>query len=437
MTFLLETLRLGLVNLRLHLLRSILTALGIILGIAAVIIMTAVAEGANRAALRQFEILGARNIILRSVRPAASDSMSGGQSGNTSWITAYGLTRQDVRRVSHLFRDMDAVGVRAEHIVPLKLVGADVTRGARRMTSQAYGTTPELVECAALRIDSGRYLAPADVENHANICVIGHEVARQLFRIEDPIGETLRIDDVSFEVVGVLEPVGLAGGTGAALVGRDLNRDIHIPFSTAEVAFGDVIMRRGAGTRDNTEVEVSEVYLAMPTTEDVLIGAELADRTLRVDDSERRDAQVIVPYELLESARRTARTWKQVMVIIAAIALLVGGIGIMNIMLASVTERTREIGVRRALGATRRHIIWQFLVETGVLSMLGGLLGIVIGVGSAIALGAAMPDAFPTHITTWSIIVSFIVACGVGLVFGLYPASVAARQDPIVALRHD
>jgi putative ABC transport system permease protein len=275
------------------------------------------------------------------------------------------------------------------------------------------------------------------MEGRAAICVLGHTVRRQLFPIDDPIGKTIRIDGRSFRVVGVLKPIGLAGGTGSALVGRDLNLDIHLPFTTAEIAFGDLTMRRSAGSRDNTEIEISEIYVEMPELETVLTGSQILERIIDVDHKESKDVAIIVPYELLENAKDVARTWRRVMVAIAAVSLLVGGIGIMNIMLASVTERIREIGIRRALGATRQHIIWQFLVETGVLSMLGGLLGIAVGVAGALALGQIEPDRFPTHITSWSIIVSFIVACSVGLIFGIYPANVAAQQDPIVALRHD
>jgi len=175
----------------------------------------------------------------------------------------------------------------------------------------------------------------------------------------------------------------------------------------------------------------------MPTLDDVVAASKSAIRIIDVEHSRKKDVSTIVPFELLENAKRVAKTWARVMLAIAAIALIIGGIGIMNIMLASVTERTREIGIRRALGATRQHIIWQFLVETGVLSMLGGVFGVAVGVGGAVALGRMLPDQFPTQITFWSIGVSFVVACSVGLIFGMYPANVAAEQDPIVALRHD
>ncbi len=431
MTFVLETIRLGLSNLRLHLLRSVLTALGIIFGIAAVILMIAITKGSERDALKRYEILGARNVILRSSRPPEEQNMASGQGQQMSWITRYGLTRKDLRVLQESFAD------KTEYIVPLKAVGANVTYGSNRLQSQAFGTTPDLPKCASFRVSSGRYLSEADLEQKAAVCVIGHRIAEQLFRLKDPIGETLRIDDSPFVIIGVLDPIGLAGAAGSALVGRDLNSDIHIPLTTAELSFGDLVIRRSAGKFENNQVELSEVYLAIPTIEQVDLASQLIKRSVEVNHPEMKDATVIVPHELIEQAKRTAQTYTRMMVAIAAISLLVGGIGIMNIMLASVTERTREIGIRRALGATRRHIISQFLVETGVLSTLGGLVGIGLGIGAAVLAGTYLKEQFPTQVTGWSIIVSFMVACAVGVIFGLYPALVAARQDPIVALRHD
>jgi len=431
MTFLLETIRLGLKNLRLHMLRSLLTAFGIVLGIASVIVMMAITEGSKQSALKQFEILGARNVILRSVKPPEQANMSGGGSDQGDFILSYGLTRQDFRRLEAQFAGQ------AEEIVPLKLCGAMVTRGSRQMSSQTFGTTPDLPRCANLPVNQGRYLTQLDLDEDASVCVIGRTVALQLFPLEEPLGKTLRVDDQIFTVVGVLAPVGLAGGAGSALVGRDLNQDVHIPLTTALAKFGDVIMKRSAGSRDITNIELSEIYIGMPTIDSVSRGGHMAERIIDIGQRKEQDVTVIIPYELQEMAKRTARVWSRVMLFIAAIALVVGGTGIMNIMLASVTERTREIGIRRALGATRNHITWQFLVETGVLSLFGGFIGIFIGVGGAVGLGALLPEQFPTQVTGWSIAVSFIVACGVGLVFGLYPANVAASQDPIVALRHD
>ncbi|HMN95167.1 MAG TPA: ABC transporter permease [Phycisphaerales bacterium] len=442
MGFFLEIVRLGLNNLRLHMLRTVLTSLGIILGVAAVIIMVSIGEGNKQAALREITALGATNIIVRSVKPAETTSM-GGQA--RSFLVNYGLRREDQRRLDSGLPDAIAV-------VPLKAAGSEMSAGAVRMTSQVFGTTPDLAPTARLRVARGRYLTDEDLRGLAPVAVIGHEVAEKFFPLRDPVGADFRIDDRVFRVVGVLEPVGLAGGTGSALVGRDLNFDVHIPVTTTQASFGDIVVRRASGSMTGEQIELSELYIVADSTESVLGTAARVRRIVEVGHPGFTDVQVIVPWELLENAKRTALIWNIVLISIAAISLVVGGIGIMNIMLASVTERTREIGIRRALGATRRHIVVQFLVETGALSAVGGLLGIVLGVGASLGVERIVPwllarpllrrfietsVSIETEVTMWSIVVSFLVAAIVGLVFGIYPAIVASRQDPIVALRHD
>ena len=435
MTFLLETIRLGLANLRLHALRSVLTALGIILGVMAVITMVSIGEGSKQAALQQLELLGAKNIIARSVKPPESTQASSSGGGRRSWLAKYGLTRRDIEVIRENFPHATAV-------VPLKDVGSQILRETFRDQSQSFGTTPDFIRVANLHVARGRYLASTDMEEQASVAVIGHQVARTLFPYDDPLGETFRIDDKAFTVIGVLAPVGLAGGAGAALVGRDLNRDVHIPLTTAKTRFGDTIIRRQSGAGTFEEVQAREVFVASPSREQVLNDAAMLKRLMEARPGGAKDIQLIIPYELLENAKRSALTWQIVLASIAAISLLVGGIGIMNIMLASVTERTREIGIRRALGATQRHIIWQFLVETGVLSAVGGMIGVTLGVSTSLALGIGAEQLFPdvmvrTQLTAWSIALSFSVATATGLVFGIYPAMKAAKQDPIVALRHD
>jgi len=442
MTFLLETIRLGLSNLRLHMLRSFLTALGIIIGVSAVVTMVSIGEGSKQQALMQIERLGARNIIIRSQKPPQADQQ--GQSSQ-SFSTKYGLTRTDLRVIEEMFPHASA-------IVPLKELGSQVLRGEKRKTSQAYGTTPEMFEVAQLNIARGRYLTQADLDARAMVCVIGSEIAKEFFHLEDPIDSTLRIDEKTFKVIGVLSPIGLSGGAGAALVGRDLNLDVHIPMTTARATFGDLVVRSGSGSMQASEVEVAEIYVQSAGREDVLIDADIMRRMLTVRHPKMEDIGLIVPYELLEEARRQALTWTVTLSAIAGISLLVGGIGIMNIMLANVTERTREIGIRRSLGATRKHIVWQFLVETGVLSMIGGLVGIAVGIGGSLLIGWVVPRLHqvvfirqfvppdvtaPIQLTPWSMVVAFTVASLTGLIFGLYPAIKASKQDPIVALRHD
>jgi putative ABC transport system permease protein len=438
-----ETVRLGLTNLRLQLLRSFLTALGIILGVAAVIVMVAIGEGGTREALAQIERLGARNIIIRSQQPPETQNQQGNQ--RQSFISRYGLMRADLDIISANFPD-------AEAIVPLREVGGQVLRNELRRTSQGYGTTPAFLDVANLTVARGRYLNDSDMEERTLVAVIGSEIARVFFPFEDPIGATIRIDAKTLTVIGVLAPVGLSGGAGAALIGRDLNFDIHIPLTTAEVAFGEVVFRSGSGSFQASAVQVSEIYIAVPDRDRVETDAQRLRRILEVQHPGMTDVTMIVPYELLASARKTRMTANLILALIAAISLLVGGIGIMNIMLASVTERTREIGIRRAVGATRKHILSQFLVETSVLSSIGGIIGVVMGISLSLGIGWIVPRLpgipvlrdlvppgvnLPTYVTLWSVVVSFAVSVATGLIFGIYPARRAAQQDPIVALRHD
>jgi len=438
-TFILETLRLGLANLLLHKLRSVLTALGIIIGVGAVVLLAAYGEGSKRAALADIKELGANNIILRSVKPPEAvavqeESQGGGRSGGGGFgddeeqirITAYGLTRQDHARLSSSYvRPVD-------EMVPLKRVGSFVYKsGTTVQAAQVYGTSPSLGEAVPMTIERGRFLTLQDDLELKAVAVLGADVAQQLFQLEDPLGNTFGIDGQEFTVVGLIQPVGLTAG-------RDINFDVYIPLTTASARFGDLTVKPSG--READRVELSELIIRVPEPTQVLPVAAQVRRVVEVGHGDKDDVQVIVPLELIQQEERTRLLFTVFMIFIASLSLLVGGIGIMNIMLASVTERIREIGIRRALGATRRHIVAQFLVETTVLSVLGGL----IGVGSGLLLagvGAILSqhyDAIKTPVPTlWSILLGFGAAAVVGIAAGLYPAFKAAWQDPIVALRHD
>lgn len=441
MRFLVDIFYLGALNLRRHLLRSTLTSLGIILGVAAVIVMVSIGEGRKQQAIQEIQSLGATNIIIRSVRPADIKNSMGMQRR----IAKFGITNRDYRRINHWSQDGNI-------IVPLKRVGSEVSCGSKRVLSQSYGTTPNFLNAAGLEISQGRYINEVDMRTKSSIVILGHYIAEQLFPLKNPLGEYLRIDSKILQVVGVLKPVGLAGGSGSALVGRDLNLDIHLPLTTARLEFGDQIIQRQAGSFNGEETELTEIYVVSPTVAEVRSHANHLRKIINLDHALKGDVQVIVPNELLENVRKTTLAMNILLISIAAISLIVGGIGIMNIMLASVVERTREIGIRRALGATRRDIIGQFVVETGSISTIGGLIGIFLGVSVSLSLEYLVPFFvaefsmeglfeskynFETIVTSWSIFVSFFVATSTGLLFGIYPAVLASRQDPIVALRHD
>ena len=310
MTFVLEILRVGLSNLALHKLRSFLTSLGIILGVAAVIVVVSMGEGNKRSALRDIQALGATNVIVRSAKPATSP----GTNQARTTVVSYGLCRRDLRRIVNAFSDEALV-------VPLKASGGEIQRNGDRFTSQAFGTTPEFRDVANLRVSlHGRYLSEEDLLKSSPVAVIGHEIAQKLFRLEDPIGGSIQIDREVFTVIGVLEPIGFAGGAGAAQLDRDLNKDIHIPLTTAEERFGDYIIRRENGSFSGEQVEVSEIYISAQRTEDVVVVADRARRIIAVDHDDFMDVELIVPWELLENARRSMMVWNIMLVAIAAIS---------------------------------------------------------------------------------------------------------------------
>ncbi len=432
-TFLIETFILGLRNLRLHKLRSLLTALGIIIGVAAVITMVAIGQGAKEQAREQMNQLGARNMLVRSVRPPESSDAS----NKTQRTLTYGLTRDDLERLKTL-PNLTA-------IVPLRDTEQRVVRGDVRANANAIGTTSRLFEVINLNLSKGRFFNAVDVENRNPVCVMGAMAAKQLFPYQDPVGQTVLVGSgnagtVILEVVGVLEPTGLRG-EGAAMISRNMDLDLYFPLTLAEQVFGDTIVKRMSGSMERKQIQLSEVWMQTGDIAHVEPLAAMAENLVNNFHGGVRDFEVKAPIQILRSAEKLNKVFNFILVGIAAFALVVGGIGIMNIMLASVTERTREIGIRRALGAKRKHITLQFLIETTVISLSGGLVGIACGS----ALAALIPilsgwlgdQPYPTLIATWSVIGSFVVSGAIGVAFGLYPAIMAARMNPIDALRHE
>jgi putative ABC transport system permease protein len=435
--FLLETFLLGLKNLRLHKLRSLLTALGIIFGVAAVIIMVAIGEGTKQTALEQLQKLGARNILIKSKAPPESSDAS----KTTQRLLQYGVKRVDLERLK-------ATLPRISSFVPLRDTQQPVVRGDLRVAADAIGTTPDIFDVINLHLSRGSLFDWLQYQRAQPVCVMGSMAARQLFPYQDPLGQTIRVGSsgmsavVSLTVIGVLEPTGLrAGSEGASIMQRDLDMGIYFPLSLSEQAFGDTIVRRQAGSFERKQIELSEVWIKCDNTADVENFSSLAENILTLNHKNMTDVEIKAPIQILRNAERLSRMFNFIWGGIASLSLVVGGIGIMNIMLATVTERTKEIGIRRALGAKQKHITLQFLIETTVLSLSGGLIGILIGTGVAKVLPVIVAKIgsgnYPTAITTWSVLGSFIVSGMIGIGFGLYPAVMAARMNPIEALRHE
>ena len=435
LNFLFETFRLGIKNLRLHKLRSLLTALGIIFGVAAVIIMVAIGEGTKKAALEQVEQLGARNILVRSVRPPETNEATQRQQR----VLEYGLKRSDVDR-------LEKVPGLAK-IVRLRDTEQRVLIGDVRVAANAIATTPDIFDIINLRLARGELFTQLQHDRGEHVCVLGAVAARQMFPLKDPIGETIQIGSSGrgsalLTVIGVLEPTGLrAGAEGSGFLQRDIDQDVYFPLTVSERQFGSAVVRQQAGSFERKQIELSEVWLRADNQGEVEQIAEIAKNVLNLTHRGLNDVDVKAPIQLLRAAERQARMFNFIMVGIASFALVVGGIGIMNIMLATVTERTREIGIRRALGAKRKHITLQFLIETTVISLTGGMIGVLIGTGLAKGLPWIVQrfggGNYPTNITSWSVLGSFIVSGLIGIGFGLYPAVTAARMNPIEALRHE
>lgn len=437
----------GIRSLLLHPLRSILTVLGIFIGVSSVIWLLAIGEGISRKAAEQIASLGAENVIVRSLKPTNQISQS------SSFFLQYGLTRDDFEVLTDTIHTVDAA-------LPIREVRRKFGYGRRELDGRLVGCSPEYMDVVHLQREAGRFISHVDMDTKENVCVLSAGAAAELFPIQDPIGKTISADQHRFRVVGVMQPKGASAGIGGSLAAQDFSRDVYIPITALWKYIGDQIYTRRGGSREGEVVELTQITLRVEAPENAHELADVVKNTADLIKStlatrhKIEDYAVVVPLELLEQARTTRLMFIVFMGSIAAISLIVGGIGIMNIMLATVTERTREIGIRRALGAKRRDIVHQFLAETVVLSVAGGVTGIAGGllcgpISDVIRAGLyrAIPEAMAQlpetirevrpEVVGWSIPLAFGISVVVGVIFGLYPAASAAKLDPIEALRHE
>jgi putative ABC transport system permease protein len=419
----LHTLRLALKSILVHGLRSTLTILGIVLGVASVIVMLAVGEAAKYEAIRQIQELGATNIIVRSVKPVELNKQNEQQ-----YRLDYGLTSADVDRMLSTIPTVMSV-------TPLREFRKDIRHLDKKLEGRVVAVMPNFLEMNGLKLSRGRFITALDNERFENVVVLAADTAENLFPVEDPIGKSVRVGESHYyKIIGVTEHRAATAGIGGSLAAQDFNRDVYIPYTTDKARFGKVVTYQRAGTYQVEKLEISQITVAVDSMQHVKKTAEIIQGLLDQFHTQ-KDTEITVPLDLLQKAEQTQRIFTMVLGAIAGISLVVGGIGIMNIMLATVTERTREIGIRRALGAKRRDIGLQFLIETVMLSSSGGLMGIAVGIGLAYAVTKKLD--LPTIIQPWSPIVAFAVSAAVGLIFGTYPARRAANMDPIEALRHE
>jgi putative ABC transport system permease protein len=411
----LPDLAMGLANLRDHKLRSLLTMLGMIFGVAAVVAMLSIGAGAQQKVMAFIEQLGIRNLIVY-----AKEAPNWPVYQKVRRLSP-GLSLADYEVIRKNLPDI-VQGTPRKRFEPSKILPKP-----QQETPVLYGVQPSYMTISSLRVTEGRFFDLSEEESAAPVCVLGAAAKDSLFGTTPAIGEYVKLNEQWFHIVGVVAPELAAQGDSGGVQNEDLNNVIYAPLNSVRFRMED----SESGRKD----EVDALYLRLASADSSATNAEIVRSILNSSHHNAGDFSVIVPAELLAEQKRTEQLFNTVMVAIASISLLVGGIGIMNIMLAAILERTREIGVRRAVGARQRDIVRQFVIEAVLISFAGGLLGLVLGfvMSELIAWFAG----WSTVVTVGSVLLAFLVSISVGLIFGIYPAMKAARLDPVEAIRYE
>jgi len=421
---LLEIFALGIKSLLRNKLRSFLTMLGMIFGVASVITMLSVGAGARHEIISRIQQLGITNIIINSIEPPdEADSQNQGSYDRHK----YGLTFRDAEYI-------EATLPTVERMLKVNKIRQHVWFGSQRLEASVLGIEHDYQSAFGLRVRKGRRLTKVDAEAGANVCLVNRGVLRQIESVEDPLDLWLKVGAYPFQVVGVLEDAKFQSHARKALAMEGRALEVYIPYSTSMRTFGTITFVQKQGSQEYTEVDLDQLVVSAKDGDSVFGTARMLDSLLD-HFHDKADYEIVVPLELLQQKEETQKVFNIVMVLIASISLLVGGIGIANIMLATITERTREIGVRRAMGARRRDILVQFLVETTAIAGIGGLFGCLFALLGT--YGVVKFTSWKVLVSPSYVVISLVISCSVGILFGIFPARRASLMDPIGALRSE
>ncbi|MEX0986142.1 MAG: ABC transporter permease [Bacteroidales bacterium] len=393
--------------------RSFLTMLGIIFGTASVIIMVSIGEGAKKQAIAKYQDLGIRNIIIRD--KALTDK----ELEEVRMKFSPGLTIRDADVIMDIVPGVVEVACQAE-------ADTEARYGDKSAKGKITGVTPSIAGILNYSVNKGIFIQDDHYDKMLKVCTLGASMAKSLFGYENPVGQHVKLDDQWFEVVGVMDQKALFTETVGELAARDLNNDIYIPLST----FSKRIPRE-----NQLASEISQFTVKLESSERLMESAAVIRSILNRHHYNNDDFSIVVPYELLKQEEKERSRYNFLLASIAAISLIVGGIGIMNIMLASVVERTREIGIRRALGGRKHDILNQFVTEAVMMSLAGGFIGVILGI--LLSLSLALSSEISTSIKFYSLFIAFSFSIIVGITFGYLPAKKAANLEPIESIRHE
>ncbi|TAE48936.1 MAG: FtsX-like permease family protein [Cytophagia bacterium] len=430
-------------------LRASLTALGIIFGVAAVIAMLAIGNGAQQEILEQIKLVGVNNIIINAVVEQKDKKEDKGNDKQAKPKTSPGLTLADVKNIREHIPNIKAVS-------PEVMIETQIIKDGTQRKTKLLGVESVYFDISNFKLEKGVFFNDLHLEQSASVCIIGSAIKTKFFSKEEPIGKSIKVGQHWLKIIGVLEAKNITASSMSNLGIRDYNFDVYAPVRTVllkyvnrnlvtkasiQQAANEAQQNSENGGGNNKEVKVKnyhqldKIVVQITETDFLTPTSEIIARMLQRRHLNVIDYEISMPEMLLKQQQSTKQIFNWVLFAIACISLLVGGIGIMNIMLASVLERIKEIGLRLSLGAKKTDIVSQFMLEAMLISVTGGIIGIVLGVSLAIMISTIA--GIPTIISASSVIISFVVSASVGLVFGIAPAQRAAKQDPITSLRYE